>query len=79
MRLECDGADSSGGPVRHLDRVLYHCLGKIRDVDRDPDAGRIGTMSIPSVPLGGALDVTLTRDELDRLEPLSRQMVGARY
>ena len=36
-------------------------------------------MSIPSVPLGGALDVTLTRDELDRLEPLSRQLAGARY
>ena len=27
----------------------------------------------------GALDVTLTRDELDRLEPLSHQVVGARY
>jgi aryl-alcohol dehydrogenase-like predicted oxidoreductase len=27
----------------------------------------------------GALDVILTRDELDRLEPLSRQVVGARY
>jgi aryl-alcohol dehydrogenase-like predicted oxidoreductase len=27
----------------------------------------------------GALDVTLTPDELDRLEPLSRQVVGARY
>ena len=27
----------------------------------------------------GALDVTFTRDELDRLEPLSRQVVGARY
>ena len=27
----------------------------------------------------GALEVTLTRDELDRLEPLSRQVVGTRY
>ena len=27
----------------------------------------------------GALDVTLTPEELDRLEPLSRQVVGARY
>jgi aryl-alcohol dehydrogenase-like predicted oxidoreductase len=27
----------------------------------------------------GALDVTLTRNELDRLEPLSHQVVGARY
>jgi len=27
----------------------------------------------------GALEVTFTRDELDRLEPLSRQVVGARY
>jgi aryl-alcohol dehydrogenase-like predicted oxidoreductase len=27
----------------------------------------------------GALDVTFTRDELDLLEPLSRQVVGARY
>jgi aryl-alcohol dehydrogenase-like predicted oxidoreductase len=27
----------------------------------------------------GALDVTLTRDELDRLEPLSHKVVGARY
>jgi aryl-alcohol dehydrogenase-like predicted oxidoreductase len=25
------------------------------------------------------LEVTFTRDELDRLEPLSRQVVGARY
>ena len=27
----------------------------------------------------GALEVSFTRDELDRLEPLSRQVVGARY
>jgi aryl-alcohol dehydrogenase-like predicted oxidoreductase len=27
----------------------------------------------------GALEVTFTRDELDRLEPLSREVVGARY
>jgi aryl-alcohol dehydrogenase-like predicted oxidoreductase len=27
----------------------------------------------------GALDVTFTQEELDRLEPLSRQVVGARY
>jgi aryl-alcohol dehydrogenase-like predicted oxidoreductase len=27
----------------------------------------------------GALEVTFTRDELDRLEPLSRQVAGARY
>jgi aryl-alcohol dehydrogenase-like predicted oxidoreductase len=27
----------------------------------------------------GALELTFTRDGLDRLEPLSRQVVGARY
>jgi aryl-alcohol dehydrogenase-like predicted oxidoreductase len=27
----------------------------------------------------GALEITLTADELDRLEPLSQQVVGARY
>src|SRR5690348_719091 len=52
-RASWHAADSSGGPVRRLDhRVVYDRLAQIRYVDREPDAGRTGTMSVPTVPLG---------------------------